>query len=129
MDHFFPPDVINALSREAAILSASTAQQREAWLKAKDSPYPQFVVRRLNFLPTDTQSADTPTGGKRKAAPTMGPRLRMATNLAMLSHMFQLIRLKIRELQKVQPLPNTPPPVLRYLLKEFTVVVAGSKLR
>ncbi|VDD78374.1 unnamed protein product [Mesocestoides corti] len=131
VSHVFPIGKIvssvvsESLASEAKALSEADDAVRKLWVTEKK--YPHFIIDRLIYLPVDNESnsISTPVVKKRrKSDKSEKPvsRMQMATNLALLAHMFRLYQLKPRELQQRTPLNNTPLPVSKHLLSEFTIL-------
>lgn len=116
------------LLAEAKLLSEADDETKQKWETKKI--YPHFVISRLNYLPVDNLQAvgiATP-GGKRKRKSNDGTerpvtRMEMATNLALLGHLFRLYRLRPRDLQSKTPLPHSPAAISKHLMSEFTVLM------
>lgn len=124
-----PPAIASSLAKEAKTLSEADESVRKQWLTK--GTYPRLIIDRLAYLPIDNAESmgmSAPgTKRKRKApASTDQPatRMGMATNLALLGHMFKMFQLKPREVQHRTPLPDSPRPVVNHLLNEFTVFVS-----
>ncbi|EUB58950.1 hypothetical protein EGR_06169 [Echinococcus granulosus] len=123
-----PPAVASSLAKEAKAFSEADESMHKQWLL--EGNYPRFIIDRLAYLPMDNAeiAGFSAPGAKRKrqSPDSVGQpvtRMEMAKNLALLVHMFKLFQLKPRELQHRTPLPDTPQPVMKHLLNEFTAFV------
>ncbi|VDK36606.1 unnamed protein product [Taenia asiatica] len=124
-----PPALVSSLAKEAKALSEADESVRKQWLT--EGTYPRLILDRLAYLPIDNAESMgmSAPGTKRKRKAPAGTdqattRMGIATNLALIGHMFKMFQLKPREVQHRTPLPNTPQPVANHLLNEFTAFVS-----
>lgn len=125
LEKFVPVSCFNALGFEADRLASADSEQQAAW--GADHTYPGFILKRIAYLPIETGAGAAIAGSKQtrktRAAGSQVTRKQAAINLVLLSHMFQLLKLRPRDMQGKLPLPQTPIMVSRHLLNEFTTMV------
>ncbi|CAH8630467.1 unnamed protein product [Dicrocoelium dendriticum] len=112
-DRLIPSRILEALGSEAETLATAPIRSYETW--SQEGLYQKCVIDRL--LRTAA------LGGSNEQQKNFGSRMRNAQCLAYLSHMLTLYNLPARAIQRKQPLPNTPAPVAKHLLSEFTVMI------
>lgn len=117
LDKLLPPRVLEALAPEIDALSTVSARSYQQL--AKSGVYQPCVLSRLLALSTTAMDIkDTTTRTKTP------DRMRIAQCLALISHMLALYKLHQSDIQRKQPLPDTPVVVAKYLLSEFTAMVS-----
>lgn len=117
LDKLLPPRVLEALAPEIDALAAVSARSYQQL--AKSGVYQPCVLSRLLALSTSVMDTkDTTTRAKTP------DRMRIAQCLALVSHMLALYKLHQNDIQRKQPLPDTPVVVAKYLLSQFTAMVS-----
>ncbi|KAA0193327.1 DNA-directed RNA polymerase I subunit RPA49 [Fasciolopsis buskii] len=104
LDKLLPPRVLEALAPEIDALSTVSARSISSWRN-------QAYTNPMDIKDTTTRTK-TPD------------RMRIAQCLALISHMLALYKLHQSDIQRKQPLPDTPVVVAKYLLSEFTAMVS-----
>ncbi|CAL8088842.1 unnamed protein product [Calicophoron daubneyi] len=108
-DKLVPARVLQGLSAEAETLASAKVNTYQTW--AEEGVYQKCILERLLQIISLGVSNGAPTTS-----------LQNAQCLALLSHMILLLRMSQRDIQRKQPLPDTPAPVARYLLGKFTAM-------
>ncbi|VDP92654.1 unnamed protein product [Echinostoma caproni] len=116
LDKLIPSRVLQALAPEVETLAAASARSYQQW--SEQGVYQPCVLSRL--LALSTAALD----GKEAARTGTGNRTRIAQCLALTSHMLALYGLHSTDIQRKQPLPDTPVVVSKYLLTEFTAMIS-----
>ncbi|THD27803.1 DNA-directed RNA polymerase I subunit RPA49 [Fasciola hepatica] len=117
LDKLIPSRVLQALASEIDALASVSARSYQQW--SKQGVYQSCVLSRL--LALSTKAIDVKDTTTTKTAAT--DRTRIAQCLALVSHMLALYKLSQNDIQRKQPLPDTPLVVAKYLLNEFTVLI------
>lgn len=106
LDQLIPSRMTDALSSEIEKMGAVNVTMIDEW-PDKDF-YQKCIIDRLVVLGSSIANSS---------------RSRMISILVFLNHMFTLLNLQGRDLQRRSPLPNSPTVVSKYLLNQFTTSV------
>ncbi|TGZ71338.1 hypothetical protein CRM22_002707 [Opisthorchis felineus] len=112
-EKLIPSRILEALAAESETLATAPVSSYHTW--SRQGTYPKCVLDRLLQLSSLSNS--------NKPEKASENRMKIAQCLAYLSHMLALFRLPGYDIQRKQPLPDTPPSVTKHLLDEFTALV------
>ncbi|KER30448.1 hypothetical protein T265_03178 [Opisthorchis viverrini] len=112
-EKLIPSRILEALAAESETLATAPVSSYHTW--SREGTYPRCVLDRLLQLSSLSNS--------NKPEKASENRMKIAQCLAYLSHMLALFRLPGYDIQRKQPLPDTPSAVTKHLLDEFTALV------